>query len=89
MLPKIHSFLNLIINIINLYYRYKNKTELKESSVVKISSSGEAHKLVITSAARADSGEYSCEVHYFNKFYMKTDCLLLSLEQIYETIMIS
>ncbi|XP_050346614.1 obscurin isoform X2 [Nymphalis io] len=41
---------------------YKNKTELKESSAIKITSSGEAHKLVITSAARADSGEYSCEI---------------------------
>ncbi|XP_038208121.1 obscurin isoform X4 [Zerene cesonia] len=41
---------------------FKNKTELKESSAIKISSSGEAHKLVITSAARADAGEYSCEV---------------------------
>ncbi|CAH0724488.1 unnamed protein product, partial [Brenthis ino] len=41
---------------------YKDKVELKESSTVKISSTGEAHKLVITSAARADSGEYSCEI---------------------------
>ncbi|XP_013175917.1 PREDICTED: muscle M-line assembly protein unc-89-like isoform X4 [Papilio xuthus] len=41
---------------------FKNKTELKESSTIKISSSGEAHSLVITSAARADAGEYSCEV---------------------------
>ncbi|XP_045498877.1 obscurin isoform X7 [Colias croceus] len=41
---------------------FKNKTELKESSAIKISSSGEAHKLVITSAARADAGEYSCEI---------------------------
>ncbi|CAG4950620.1 unnamed protein product [Parnassius apollo] len=41
---------------------FKNKTELTESSAVKISSSGEAHSLVITSAARADAGEYSCEV---------------------------
>ncbi|CAH2103000.1 unnamed protein product [Euphydryas editha] len=41
---------------------YKDKTELKESSIIKISSTGEAHKLVITSAARADSGEYSCEI---------------------------
>ncbi|XP_022117643.2 obscurin isoform X5 [Pieris rapae] len=41
---------------------FKNKTEIKESSAIKISSSGEAHKLVITSAARADAGEYSCEI---------------------------
>ncbi|CAH2049873.1 unnamed protein product, partial [Iphiclides podalirius] len=41
---------------------FKNKTELSESSTVKISSSGEAHSLVITSAARADAGEYSCEI---------------------------
>ncbi|XP_068626397.1 obscurin [Battus philenor] len=41
---------------------FKNKTELTSSSTVKISSSGEAHSLVITSAARADAGEYSCEV---------------------------
>ncbi|XP_059058380.1 obscurin, partial [Achroia grisella] len=41
---------------------YKNKTELVESTAIKISSSGEAHSLVITSAARADAGEYSCEV---------------------------
>nr|XP_037866814.1 obscurin isoform X5 [Bombyx mori] len=41
---------------------FKNKTELTESSTVKISSSGSAHSLVITSAARADAGEYSCEV---------------------------
>ncbi|XP_052748802.1 obscurin isoform X3 [Galleria mellonella] len=41
---------------------YKNKTELVESSAVKISSSGAAHSLVITSAARADAGEYSCEI---------------------------
>ncbi|CAK1544365.1 unnamed protein product [Leptosia nina] len=41
---------------------FKNKTELKESSAIKITSSGEAHKLVITSAARADAGEYSCEI---------------------------
>ncbi|XP_049875611.1 obscurin isoform X4 [Pectinophora gossypiella] len=41
---------------------FKNKTELVESSTVKISSSGEAHSLVISSAARADTGEYSCEI---------------------------
>ncbi|XP_026319349.1 obscurin isoform X2 [Hyposmocoma kahamanoa] len=41
---------------------FKNKTELVESSTIKISSSGEAHSLVVTSAARADSGEYSCEI---------------------------
>ncbi|KAG6445947.1 hypothetical protein O3G_MSEX004176 [Manduca sexta] len=41
---------------------FKNKTELTESSTIKISSSGSAHSLVITSAARADAGEYSCEV---------------------------
>ncbi|XP_047985118.1 obscurin isoform X4 [Leguminivora glycinivorella] len=41
---------------------FKNKVELQESSTVKFSSSGSAHSLVITSAARTDSGEYSCEV---------------------------
>ncbi|XP_047025271.1 obscurin isoform X5 [Helicoverpa zea] len=41
---------------------FKNKVELTESSTVKISSSGAAHSLVITSAARADAGEYSCEI---------------------------
>ncbi|XP_035445105.2 obscurin isoform X5 [Spodoptera frugiperda] len=41
---------------------YKNKVELSESSTVKISSVGEAHSLVITSAAKADAGEYSCEI---------------------------
>ncbi|XP_022821456.1 obscurin isoform X5 [Spodoptera litura] len=41
---------------------YKNKVELSESSTVKISSAGEAHSLVITSAAKADAGEYSCEI---------------------------
>ncbi|CAH0405571.1 unnamed protein product [Chilo suppressalis] len=41
---------------------FKNKTELVESSSVKISESGKAHSLVITSAARADAGEYSCEI---------------------------
>ncbi|XP_026738493.1 obscurin isoform X2 [Trichoplusia ni] len=41
---------------------FKNKVELSESSTVKISSVGEAHSLVITSAARSDAGEYSCEI---------------------------
>ncbi|XP_075991750.1 obscurin isoform X3 [Anticarsia gemmatalis] len=41
---------------------FKNKTEITESSSIKISSSGAAHQLVITSAARADAAEYSCEV---------------------------
>ncbi|XP_028176186.1 obscurin [Ostrinia furnacalis] len=41
---------------------FKNKTELTESSAVKMTSSGNAHQLVITSAARADAGEYSCEI---------------------------
>ncbi|XP_063617006.1 obscurin isoform X2 [Cydia splendana] len=41
---------------------FKNKEELQESSTVKFSSSGSAHSLVITSAARSDSAEYSCEV---------------------------
>ncbi|CAG9796854.1 unnamed protein product [Diatraea saccharalis] len=41
---------------------FKNKTELLESSSIKISESGKAHRLVITSAARADAGEYSCEI---------------------------
>ncbi|XP_041975028.1 obscurin-like isoform X6 [Aricia agestis] len=42
---------------------FKNKTEeVKESSVIKISSSGESHKMVITSAERSDAGEYSCEI---------------------------
>ncbi|XP_061385571.1 obscurin isoform X3 [Danaus plexippus] len=41
---------------------YKDKVELKESTAVKMSSKGQAHSLVISSAARADSGEYSCEV---------------------------
>ncbi|XP_061708255.1 obscurin isoform X2 [Cydia pomonella] len=41
---------------------FKNKVELQESSTVKFSSSESAHSLVITSAARADSAEYSCEV---------------------------
>ncbi|CAH0694872.1 unnamed protein product [Spodoptera exigua] len=41
---------------------YKNKVELSESSTVKISSAGEAHSLVITSAAKSDAGEYSCEI---------------------------
>ncbi|XP_063549020.1 obscurin isoform X3 [Cydia strobilella] len=41
---------------------FKNKVELQESSTVKFSSSESAHSLVITSATRADSAEYSCEV---------------------------
>ncbi|KAI5632857.1 immunoglobulin i-set domain-containing protein [Phthorimaea operculella] len=41
---------------------FKNKTELVESSTVQISSTGAAHSLVISSAARADAGEYSCEI---------------------------
>ncbi|XP_060806138.1 obscurin isoform X2 [Amyelois transitella] len=41
---------------------FKNKTELVESSTVKISSSGSAHSLVVSSAARSDAGEYSCEI---------------------------
>ncbi|XP_050680436.1 obscurin isoform X3 [Leptidea sinapis] len=41
---------------------YKNKMEIKESSLVKISSSNQVHKMVITSAARSDAGEYSCEI---------------------------
>ncbi|KAL0901988.1 hypothetical protein ABMA27_007123 [Loxostege sticticalis] len=41
---------------------FKNKTELTESSAIKMTSSGSAHQLVITSAARADAGEYSCEI---------------------------
>ncbi|CAB3240106.1 unnamed protein product [Arctia plantaginis] len=41
---------------------FKNKSEITESSSIKISSSGQAHSLVVTSAARADAGEYSCEI---------------------------
>lgn len=41
---------------------FKNKTEILESSSYKMSSAGAAHSLVITSAARADTGEYSCEI---------------------------
>ncbi|CAG9132454.1 unnamed protein product [Plutella xylostella] len=41
---------------------FKNKVELVESSSVKFVSEGQAHSLVITSASRADAGEYSCEI---------------------------
>ncbi|KAL4713897.1 hypothetical protein ACJJTC_015551 [Scirpophaga incertulas] len=41
---------------------FKNKTELTESSTIKISSSGSAHTLVVEDATRTDAGEYSCEV---------------------------
>ncbi|XP_045774482.1 obscurin isoform X7 [Maniola jurtina] len=56
---------------------YKNKTELKESSAVKITTSGSAHSLVITSAARADSGEYSCEIR--NVHGSSSDSCLLNV----------
>ncbi|XP_039752240.1 obscurin-like isoform X7 [Pararge aegeria] len=56
---------------------YKNKTELKESTAVKITSSGSAHSLVITSAARADSGEYSCEIR--NVHGSSSDSCLLNV----------
>nr|XP_034830916.1 obscurin isoform X3 [Maniola hyperantus] len=56
---------------------YKNKTELKESSAVKITTSGSAHSLVVTSAARADSGEYSCEIR--NVHGSSSDSCLLNV----------
>ncbi|XP_023945008.2 obscurin isoform X6 [Bicyclus anynana] len=56
---------------------YKNKTEITESSAVKIKSSGSAHSLVITSAARADSGEYSCEIR--NVHGSSSDSCLLNV----------